>query len=91
MKQQTINIEDALSKASTNIDSLDARLLLEFVKGVDGSYLFTHRDEKINIKESKLFFDLVQERKKKKPMIQAINFRMRLTEGFFFLFCHATG
>ena len=68
MKQQTINIEDALSKASTNIDSLDARLLLEFVKGVDGSYLFTHRDEKINIKESKLFFDLVQERKKKKPL-----------------------
>ena len=49
MKQQTINIEDALSKASTNIDSLDARLLLEFVKGVDGSYLFTHGDEKINI------------------------------------------
>ena len=68
MKQQTINIEDALSKASTNIDSLDARLLLEFVKGVDGSYLFTHGDEKINIKESKLFFDLVQERKKKKPL-----------------------
>ena len=68
MKQQTINIEDALSKASTNIDSLDARLLLEFVKGVDGNYLFTHRDEKINIKESKLFFDLVQERKKKKPL-----------------------
>jgi len=66
MKQQTINIEDALSKASTNIDSLDARLLLEFVKGVDGNYLFTHRDEKINIKESKLFFDLVQERKKKR-------------------------
>ena len=68
MKQQTINIEDALSKASTNIDSLDARLLLEFVKGVDGSYLFTHRKVKININERKLFFDLVQERKKKKPL-----------------------
>ena len=65
MKQQTINIEDALSKASTNIDSLDARLLLEFVKGVDGSYLFTHGDEKINIKESKLFLLMYNKGRKK--------------------------
>ena len=65
MKQQTINIEDALSMASTNIDSQDARLLLEFVKGVDGSYLFTHKDEKINIKESELFLILSKKERKK--------------------------
>jgi hypothetical protein len=65
MKQQTINIEDALSMASTNIDSQDARLLLEFVKGVDGSYLFTHKDEKLTSKRANFFLILSKKERKK--------------------------
>ncbi|MFL2779672.1 MAG: peptide chain release factor N(5)-glutamine methyltransferase [Gammaproteobacteria bacterium] len=68
MKHLKIKISEAIDFANLTIDAFDTELLMCFVKKVDRSYLYAHRNEFLTKEEKTYFFELVEMRKLKKPL-----------------------
>ena len=61
MKHLKIKISEAIDFANLTIDAFDTELLMCFVKKVDRSYLYAHRNEFLTNEEKIYFFELAIE------------------------------
>ena len=62
---------------------VDSRMIMQFVLDVDSVYLISHSDEIINEEKEKKFGDLIEERKKHRPVAQIIGCREFWKDKFF--------